>query len=777
MSAHMDSLMMTVGLIDQATSPLHSIENTITQTADAGRIGWDKMAGGTAGLVAAGFAVQSALMPAIEMDRVLGEVKSLGVVDADLQKLQQTALGFSAEYGKSATEVVEAAYDIKSAFGNISGDELADITKSSAVLAAATKADTATITSYMGTMYGVFKNQADMMGTGIWSKQVAGMTAQSVEMFKTTGKGMSDAFTSIGANATASGIGMNEQMAILGTLQSTMSGSQAGTQYKAFLAGVGKAQDELNLSFTDSQGAMLPMYDILGKLKGRFGETFDVAESDSLKKAFGSDEAVSMIKLLMADTDGLASSIETLGDVKGMGKAESMAGAMTDQWERLDASWYAIRAGVFGLILPSINGVVGAMANGIGTLLEWTQMFPHITTYLGYAALAIIGGAGALAAWNLIVGLSTLVTAGWGSAVVIMSSVMAVASTGLTWMKGAFLGLNMMMTANPVLLIVAGIIALGVAIIGIIVYWDELIAALNKIWIFNQIGQLFTAVGEVVMSVFNDLVFAWNIFTLALLNTEFMKGIMSGFNVLSTFFSGLFAGYVSIASGAWALIGAGVSALLLPFQMVFTSIKAFFSLLVDGPAAALTVLGTIPALFTGITDSVMSGWQQIATGVSTVISHLFTAILFLAQPFILVGQQAMMVFGLMAQGWADFTGYLGDLSVFDLLGDGLDWLIDKINMIPGIEIESRIKEPLMPDVESLNIGNQKANRERINRPISRYLQGGQTAQVPSQGYMPVMAKAMQGNGSKSTHTGDIHIKQEQPFTRAQLQEWDEMDTQ
>ncbi|SGZ02229.1 hypothetical protein, partial [Moritella viscosa] len=62
MSSHMDSLMMTIGLIDQASAPLQGIQSSITQTADAGRIGWDKMAGGTAGLVAAGFAVQSALM-------------------------------------------------------------------------------------------------------------------------------------------------------------------------------------------------------------------------------------------------------------------------------------------------------------------------------------------------------------------------------------------------------------------------------------------------------------------------------------------------------------------------------------------------------------------------------------------------------------------------------------------------------------------------------------------------------------------------------------------
>ena len=71
-----------------------------------------------------------------------------------------------------------------------------------------------------------------------------------------------------------------------------MSGSEAGTKYKAFLAGVGKAQDKLNLSFTDSQGQMLPIVDILNRIKGKYGETLDVAEGDALAKAFGSQEAV-----------------------------------------------------------------------------------------------------------------------------------------------------------------------------------------------------------------------------------------------------------------------------------------------------------------------------------------------------------------------------------------------------------------------------------------------------------------------------------------------------
>ena len=62
-------------------------------------------------------------------------------------------------------------------------------------------------------------------------------------MFKTTGQQMSDAFTAVGANATSAGIGLSEQMAILGQLQATMSGGEAGTKYKAFLSGVGGSKE------------------------------------------------------------------------------------------------------------------------------------------------------------------------------------------------------------------------------------------------------------------------------------------------------------------------------------------------------------------------------------------------------------------------------------------------------------------------------------------------------------------------------------------------------
>ncbi|SPT67106.1 phage tail length determinator [Aeromonas salmonicida] len=60
---------------------------------------------------------------------------------------------------------------------------------------------------------------------------------------------------------------MDEQFAVLGHLQATMGGGEAGTKFKSFLSGIGSAQKALGLQFTDSAGNMLPVLDVLDKLK------------------------------------------------------------------------------------------------------------------------------------------------------------------------------------------------------------------------------------------------------------------------------------------------------------------------------------------------------------------------------------------------------------------------------------------------------------------------------------------------------------------------------
>jgi hypothetical protein len=476
--------MFTVGMIDQITKPIAKISKGLNGLTNDYQAGTMKMASGVAGIAASGYALQNALMPAIEMDRVLGEVKSLGVRESALKQLTDSSYDFALKYGKSATGFVSSSYDIQSAIEGLNDADLSAFTLSSNVLAAATKSDAATITNYMGTMYGIFKNQANDMGKSDWVEQVTGMTATAVQAFKTTGSEMSAAFTSIGAEGTSAGIAMNEQMAILGTLQATMSGSESGTKYAAFLAGVGKAQDALNLTFTDSQGAMLPMVDILNQIKGKFGETIDVAEGDQLAKAFGSKNAAATVKLLLTDINGLNQSINSLGQVTGMQKAEEMAMAMTDQSERLAQSWYVIRAAWGSAILPVFNNFVGIIADA-GTNVVWfTEQFPTLTRWIGYGAVALLGLVAAGGLFTLMMGAGNMAMVAWGVGAMVWAGINTALASGITFLRGAMLALNIAMYANPIGLIVAGIAAAVIAVGALIYYWDDLKASFADIsWV------------------------------------------------------------------------------------------------------------------------------------------------------------------------------------------------------------------------------------------------------------------------------------------------------
>ncbi|MCT8858354.1 phage tail tape measure protein [Shewanella xiamenensis] len=540
-------LMFTVGLIDQITKPIAKITQSLGGLTSNYQTGTMQMASGIGGIAASGYALQQALMPAIEMDRALGEVKSLGVQDDALKMLANNAYDYALQYGKSATDFVRSSYDIQSAIAGLNAADLSRFTMSSNVLAAATKADAATVTSYMGTMYGIFKNDAMQMGEGAWVERLTGMTATAVQAFKTDGKKMADAFGALGASADKTPL--EEQMAILGTLQATMQGSESATKYKSFLAGVGKAQDALNLKFTDSHGAMLPIVDILNKIKGKYGDVISVAEGDELAKAFGSQEAVSMVKLLLNDINGLSGSINMLGKVKGMEQAEKMAAAMTDQSERLAQSWYVIRAAVGTAILPAFNSFIGKVADAGKEVIWFTNMFPNITRWLGYVAIGFTLAVAAGGLFTVMMGAGKMAMTTYGLAVMAWTGANALFTSGLATMRAMLLAVNLAMYANPIGLIVAGIAA-AIAVVGaLIYYWDDLKATMGEWGWVQAIVGIFDTVWGGVKSVFNDTI-NWIIEKLNLIpgvdiSTNISAGSMPSIDAISPVQTNLTRGGIS----------------------------------------------------------------------------------------------------------------------------------------------------------------------------------------------------------------------------------------
>lgn len=658
-AAKVEKLMFTVGLTDKTAAPIGAINARVDKLATNAQKGFRNIGYGAAGIAGAVLLLNRAMAPASDQQRALNEVASLDVEPKALKKLNAMALQTQAQFGIASSEIIRSAYDIQSAISGLSGNELSKFTKNSAILAKGTKSDAATITNYMGTMYGIFKDNAAKMGNSQWIDQLTGQTATAVQIFKTTGTQMSSAFESLGAAGQSALVPMHEQMAVLGQLQATMSGSEAGTKYESFLQNIGRAQENLGLKFTDSYGRMLPIVDIMQKIQGKFGQINTVAKSDIIQQAFGSDEAVALVKLLVADTASLGKNIDALGDVQGMGKAVKMAKTMTDSWQQLTGIVNSVHTAFSMALMPVLQPVIDKLTEGGTTLLRWTNMFPHLTSAVATVGMAVVGLIATIAALTVAVGIYRFMAVGWAvihtvltGGMWLLSAAVGVVSTAYKFARASMLGFYLLsvtsggalaalrvtmlslttgvwaftaaLLANPITWIVLGVVALGVAVYGIIKYWEELTASVSAFLDKSFIFQLFRA---------------------------------------------------------------SVMVVLLPIKLLWQGIKAVGS-------ALLVVAQNVYAFLDmfGVFDKVQAGISTLGDVFSAVASSIYEVLAFIGGGIAEFASAFWQGLETAASGMKYFADFIGNLNPMEMLGESVDWLIDKINLIPGVDIETRFSE-------------------------------------------------------------------------------------
>lgn len=502
----LERLEFLIGLRDQASGKVAQLRRSLTRLTDTAQQQFMRVGTGAMAAFGSAMSIKAMVSPAIDFNRAMGEVASLGLDGEALDLLGKTAKQFTLEWGGAAADVVRAASDIQGAINGLSGQELSAFTIASGVLATASRAQVGTITDYMATMYGVYQEQADKMGRVEWANKVAGQTAQAINIFKTDGPKWAQGISALGASATAAGIAMEEQFAVLGNLQLTMGGSEAATKYRAFLTGALRAGDGLNMSFFNADGTMNSVVEIMDKLRAKFGATLGGDEKLQIMKAFGSDEAVSFIDLLYNKTDALTANMQELAGINDLGPAREMARKMTDIWGRLGGVINVIITSFGQALLPALEAVGGKAYSALTTVQRWITIAPNLARWVGYGAIVVVSLAGAMGLLAAATAIGHLAMMG-----IVGPFKMAFAAIGfLTKITGlqtvAQWLLNAALWANPMTWVVVGIIALIAAVAAVIYWWDDLKAAfLDTAW-----GQAIMATIEKVIEPFKALGEVWD---------------------------------------------------------------------------------------------------------------------------------------------------------------------------------------------------------------------------------------------------------------------------
>ena len=204
-------------------------------------------------------------------------------------------------------------------------------------------------------------------------------------------------------------------------------------------------------------------------------------ETLDLQKAFGSKQAVDMLTFLLDKTDQLSGNIKTLGKINGLSKAEQMASAMVDQFERLEASTKAIRIAFGSALLPALVPFVEWLANGARGITAWTQAFQSVTRWIGYAALAVMSLSASVLLVNTLVALSRIAMAGWAMTVTAVTTVLKVLRFAL---------LATTLASGPLLFIGAGIAVISAAVWGLITVLKKLFHAFSDSKFGKWLGPL-----------------------------------------------------------------------------------------------------------------------------------------------------------------------------------------------------------------------------------------------------------------------------------------------
>jgi len=420
-------LSVIIGMIDHLTGPMARVGSTVDSSV--GKIeklnqSFGDMAKTGIAIAGVGSQIAGAMISPVtatfETRKALGELKSVGI--KDLKALENASKSFSDTWaGTTKAEFLTAAYDIKSGIASLNDEAVGKYTEIAGITAKGTKATIGEMTSLFATGYGIYKGFYKDMSDIDFGEMFAAGIGNAANIFKTDGASMSEAISGLGAAATSAKVPMEEQFAILGMLQATMSGGEAGTKYAAFIGSAAGAGETLGLKFTDANNQLLSMPEILGKIKGKFGETMDAAEKMKLVEAFGTDEAVDMIDLFYNKTGDLQSGILSVYGAmgNGVGEVRAMANAINDtepdKFTVLQQRLHNVGEEVGNTLLPTFNQLLdrgGQIIDKVGAWIGKNQDLVRVISLTVITIATILAVLGVLIAGFGALGIIVTKTAG-----------------------------------------------------------------------------------------------------------------------------------------------------------------------------------------------------------------------------------------------------------------------------------------------------------------------------------------------------------------------------
>lgn len=622
-------LSVILNMVDNLSGQMSGVQNNTANSISKLNSAFGTMQKAGAVMAGVGGAVAGLAMKTVtatfDTQNALGELASLGV--KDLKAVEAAAKSFSDTWaGTSKADFITASYDIKSGIASLTDEGVAQFTQLAALTGKATKSTTEEMGSLFATGYGIYKGFYDDMSDLQFGEMFSAGIATAVKNYKTSGSEMASAISALGATATNSNVPLEEQLAILGQLQTTMSGSEAATKYKSFLNQASSAGEKLGLTFLDTNNQLLSMPEILTTLKGKYGDTIDAVEKRELKEAFGTDEAVALIDLLYNNVETLDGGIQDLQQSMKQGTAvtEEMAQAINNTPEqKFQVLKQQIHNNVEELgngLLPAVNKTMDKVSGLIKKGSQWISSNQETVHSIMNIALK-------LGVFLMIAGIVMGVAGTLGK-------VFLTAKNAIGLVKTAVLGMNTAFLACPVTWIIVGIVALVAAFI---VLWNKS-ETFRSFWmgLFEQVrsavSQAWTTIQPALQNLGQKLMELWQAAQPIIQVLEKVGAVV--LVVMGSIFAGAIQGAVSALTPLIDAISSFVSFVTNVVNMVAALFKGDFSGALDFASAAAgdfknfvengfnTILSFIGGFASGFLDVIGGALSAIGIDASETITKM-----------------------------------------------------------------------------------------------------------------------------------------------------------
>lgn len=547
--------------------------------------------------------------------------QSVNTMDA----LSNLAKEMGASTAFSATECAEALNYL--ALAGYSTQEMADTLPTVLNLAAAGGIDLASasdmVTDAMSAL-GMETAEADTM---------VDQMAKTASTTNTSVAQLGEGILTIGATAKSIKGGTAELNTALGILANNgIKGAEGGTHLRNIILSLQNPTDqaaakmqELGVSVYDSEGNMRSMNDILGDLNTSMEGMTSEDKANIISTIFNKTD-LSSVNALLANTgstwDSLQSSIEN-----SAGAAQQMADTQLDnlqgQLTLLKSALEGLAISFGQLLMPALKSIVGAVQK----VVDWLNSLDEGTKKV-IVTVALV--AGALGPVLIVVG---KVISAVGTIMTIVPKIAGVINT----VKTAFMALNATMLANPIVLIVAAIVAL-IAIF--VVLWNKC-EGFRNFWkgLWEGIKNIVSTVVEALKGFFTGVIdFVknnWQALLLMLVNpfAGAFKLLYDNCEGFRNFINGILEKIKTALTNAWTAITTGIqtawNAISSFFTTIWEGIKTIFSTVLEAIKTAITTYINayklvITTVFNAIKAVITTIWNAISTFFTTILNAIKT---------------------------------------------------------------------------------------------------------------------------------------------------------